>query len=330
MIHLQNPTPNWTEALTRLPDGAVIKAIDNVQVFREVKAYNPKLRTFLRHWYDPQQQFIADYEANKQKARDFFRTFIDGTFMQYAQYVDYIGEWNEYIASSHTAAETEVRVRWARAAADVWLKEYRTKPELEHIRLALCATAVGNDIPRRFAELALAYDCLIDYHAYSKYVNKQRDPGDFQYHSGRYDKMEKDWGLKVDWIFGEAGPYEGPVTGWRSSPCQDGDRDLYVDSMRQWIRDMRGTAAYQEGRIKGFCLFTTGSPSSQWKSYETSQPELNTLADMLRQEWTQSEPPPPPPPDPDERIKQAIDLLAEAEELTEQARQLLEQLIIHN
>lgn len=67
--------------------------------------------------------------------------------------------------------------------------------------------------------------------------------------------------------------------------------------MRIWIRDVAQTPAYQEGRIKGFALFTTGG-GARWAGFETSQPELNELADMIRIEWHPGTAPPPPPPPP--------------------------------
>jgi hypothetical protein len=59
------------------------------------------------------------------------------------------------------------------------------------------------------------------------------------------------------------------------------------------------THAYQSGRIVGFALFTTnGNADQSWKSFETAQPELNDLADMIAVEWQPGEPEPPPEPPP--------------------------------
>jgi hypothetical protein len=53
---------------------------------------------------------------------------------------------------------------------------------------------------------------------------------------------------------------------------------------------MSQTSAYQEGRVLGFNLFTTGG-TSEWKYYETQQPELGYLANMINQEWNPGEKP---------------------------------------
>ena len=106
--------------------------------------------------------------------------------------------------------------------------------------------------------------------------------------------MESVYNTKVDWIFTEAGPFESAITGWRSPICLDHDRAAYINAVRIWIQDVQQTPAYQEGRIKGFALFTTGG-GSQWEGFETAQPELNELADMINVEWKPGTAPPPPP-----------------------------------
>jgi len=311
MIHLQRTVPGWLEAVSLLPDKSCVKAVDQVQAFEQVKAINPNLATCLRHFYDRGQIFGGTYAENKQKARDFFATFIDGTFMEYAKYVDYIEEWNEYLANSQTPEEVADRVRWATACADVWDSEYRVQPELEHIRLVLCNTAVGNWIDRDFAIVASNYDAVIGYHPYTLWQNGVRwgedefdtevwDTQDWYYLSGLWDTMEHDWGIKVDWLFTEAGPFESAVDGWRSSNCLGGDRDKYVNAVRDWIYDVRLTPAYKEGRVKGFNLFTTGRASDTWKHFWTEQPELNMLAEMVAHEWFTPEPPIEPPVEPPE------------------------------
>ena len=66
--------------------------------------------------------------------------------------------------------------------------------------------------------------------------------------------------------------------------------------MREWIRDVQKTAAYRDGRTVGpVALFTSGRQGSVWQSYWTEQPELNALADMVKQEWKPGTATPPPP-----------------------------------
>ena len=285
MLHLQRTVPDWTRCLSLLPAGSLVKAVDNGQLFREAKGINPGVVTCLRHHYDSGQIFGGSWDQNLTRAREFFASFVDGTFRtDIAPWCNYIEGFNEYLANSQNAQEIADRVLWARAAAQVWKYEYRPHAEYSHIRLVIANAAIGNDIPRAFFEIARDYDCVLGYHPYTHWTNKQRDPGDWQYLSGRWVSMEQAAGIKVDWLFTEAGPYEAAENGWRSNTCLGFDRALYVDSVRQWIRDVQQTAAYKEGRTKGFALFTTGRAGATWTSFWTEQPELDQLAAMVKQE----------------------------------------------
>jgi murein DD-endopeptidase MepM/ murein hydrolase activator NlpD len=316
LIHLQATLPGWLDPVRKAPDYSLVKTVDQGQVFREVKGINPKIYTCLRHWYDGRQVFGGTFEENKERARIFFDTFIDGTFInEIAEHCDFVEEWNEYIASSDTPAETAERVTWARAAAEVWRDEYRTIPGLSHIRLVLCNAAIGNWIHRDFADVAHFYDCAMGYHPYTAWGwdNKPKvrwgedapldmgvlDTLDWVYLSGLWDSMELDWGIDLDWVFTEAGPFEGCTDGWRSPTCLDGDLDLYVASVRDWLRDVQTTPAYAEGRIKGFGIFTMDTPDDeQFASYQTGVYELDHLVDMLAVEWKPGQPVVPPDPEP--------------------------------
>jgi murein DD-endopeptidase MepM/ murein hydrolase activator NlpD len=297
MIHLQVPVPGWLEAVERLPDRSLVKVVDQGQVFREVKNINPSIYTCLRHIYDVGQVFGGDLTDNKARARVFFDSFIDQTFLiDIAPYCDFVEEWNEYLANSQSPTELNHRVTWAQAAAEVWQNEYRVRPEFAHIRLVLCNTAVGNWIPKPFFSIADSYDCLIGYHPYSHWKDSIRSSFDWDSLSGYWNQMEISHGVKPDWIFTEAGPFESAVTGWRSPECLNSSIPLYVTSVEQWIRDVKPTNAYKEDRIYGFALFTTGRTGSIWKGFWTEQPELNQLAEMIAEEWTQSPSPPSDPP----------------------------------
>lgn len=312
MIHLQQSVSNWLEAVTRLPAGSLVKSV-TVQQLAEAKAANSGIRTFLRYVNDGLQQVNPDdtEAVRENRARAWFNAHIDGTFLDgvtagipHWQATDIVGWWNEYYAGSQTAEEKALWWKQERTAARVWRDEYRNGPQaakLGHIRLALPAAAVGNDIPLQSAQTAVQYDCVLDYHAYDKYFDGGvRDPLSWQYHCGRWQGMDiqfRNAGYTCQWLFGEAGPYGSAVTGWRHETIFGGDVGRYVEAVRTWIREIKLTHAYQTGRVLGFALFTTGG-GTLWEWFETRQPELNALADMLRQEWTQQPPPDPPPPDP--------------------------------
>lgn len=311
-IHLQQPVTGWLEAVEKLPAGGLVKSV-TVQQLAEARAHHAGVFTFLRYVNDAMQQVNPDdtEETRVNRARAWFNAFVDGTFLNgstagipHWRATDYIGWWNEFYADSQSPAEKELWWKQERTAARVWLDEYRRGPQaakLGHIRLAICATAVGNDIPWQSAETATLYDCILDYHAYDKYFDGgQRDPLSWQYHCGRWNTMDAQFraaGYTCKWLFGEAGPYGSAVTGWRHETIFGGDVARYVAAVRTWLREVKTTNAYQTGRVLGFALFTTGG-GTLWEWFETRQPELNALADMLKQEWTAVTPPPDPEPPP--------------------------------
>lgn len=312
MFHFQNTVTGWIEALQRLPDGALVKAVDRADILKTAKQNKPGCATLLRHWYDQAQHYDnAPYSVKLQRARDFFNSFLDGTFyQQYAPYVDIIAGWNEVWAESQTAQEKADRVEQERAMIEVFKAEHA--PRLPaHVRYAMASSAVGNSQPREMYQLAVQEDCYIQDHPYTHWKNGVRSGGDWQNLSGLWNRKEQEYGVKPRYVFDEGGPFESAVDGWKSSACLGGSIEAYVNAVRTWIRDVQQTAAYREGRIIGpVAIFTTGSSGGQWATYETRQPELNALADMVAQEWKPGTSPPTPP---NSGLEQA--LRAKADEL---------------
>lgn len=219
-FHFQAPVNDWPRAAARLPAGTNIKAVDNAGILREAKAHNRRLRTILRHWYDHGQIFGGSYDQNKGRAREFFHSFIDGTFFRdkFYETTDLIEEFNEYLANSQNDAERADRVRWATAAADVWLNEFRRRDaRLAHIRLVLANAAIGNDIPLGIAQAAVQFDAVLGYHNYIPVHQGQILPDaapyhEHRYYSGRWMHMDAAYRLasldtrKLYWLFTEFGP----------------------------------------------------------------------------------------------------------------------------
>lgn len=308
MLHVREPTPDWLRCVPMLPTGALVKAV-SVQWLSEAKAAKFNINTALRYVNDGLQDVNPDDTdaIREARARDWFNRFIDGTFLNgstagipHWQATNFVSWWNEYYADSQSPQDKELWWRQERVAARIWRDEYRNGPnaaKLGHIRLAICATAVGNNIPVQSAQTAVQYDCVLDYHPYSKYLSlNQRDPLDWQYHSGRWVTMDNQFraaGYTVRWLFGEAGPYESAATGWRHDRVLDGNVQAYAEWLRWWIQQIKTTHTYQTNRIYGFALFTTGG-GSQWQWFETRQPELDALAGILASEWNSNPPPPNP------------------------------------
>jgi len=300
MDHIQKPTPNWKNHLPLLVTGC-IKAVDQGSCLVEAKQTDPNLKTLLRHWADNLQHYDGNIDLNVwlDRARHWFATHVDGTFLQhYSPYIDGVSWHNEIWANSQNDHERLERIVGTKAAIQVWNQEYRSQARLAHIKLVVGEAAVGNWIPREVIEMAIKNDCLVGYHPYSAYgwdnMPLQRWPHDWENLSGLWDVMEYDYGLKPTWVFTEAGPFSGPVTGWKSGDVCGGDLNLYVEAMRAWIYDVQLTPAYKEGRIWGFNIFTTGG-GDQWKTFETTARELDALAQMYHEVWHPGTAPPPPP-----------------------------------
>ena len=94
-----------------------------------------------------------------------FANFIDDTFRREAKHVNFVNGYNETFANSQSVAEKARWIALHTAMAKVW-SEYRQEPELSHIRLIMCETAIGNDIPWQVAQAAVQYDAVLGYHPY--------------------------------------------------------------------------------------------------------------------------------------------------------------------
>ena len=297
MFHFQDTVNNWPDALTRCPDKVLVKAVDRADILRTAKQVKPGCITLLRHWYDQGQHYDnAPYSVKLDRARNFFNSFLDGTFYeQYAPYVDIIAGWNEVWAESQTAQERVDRIEQERAMIQIFKAEHA--PRLPaHVRYAMASSAVGNRQPIEMYQLAVSEGVYIQDHPYTHWVNGVRSTGDWQNLSGLWNRKEIEYGVKPRYVFDEGGPFESAVDGWRSSKCLGGDIGRYVNAVRTWIQDVQQTSAYKEGRIIGpVALFTTGIPGGAFASYHTGQPELNALADMIRAEWKPGTVVTPPP-----------------------------------
>ncbi len=321
-FHLQKPVDGWLDACIRLPAGTPNKFVDNVQALAEIKSIRHDLRTILRHHYDDRQLFGGDYEHRKEVAREFFKTFIDGTFDNYANKINFVEEWNEYNAESHTPEEIYDRVLHATACADVWYNEYRNQSKYAHIQLILSNCAVGNDIPVGIAKAAADYAAVLGYHPYIHYVTQSGDqdwidecielgldpstfvypmidPLDWKYHSGRWVGMDRNFkakGYTVRWIFTEGGNYISATGGWRDPNVCNGNVECYVNSQRYWLDKTVAWNKENNNRALGVTLFNSGDNDGVWKQFENTAHEMHAFADMLENYQPPVIDPPDPPP----------------------------------
>ena len=317
-MHFQDSVPNWPDALVRMPDRHLFKAVANPGLITEAvrkwteAGRDPRLLlTDYRHYdlYLPH----GDWESVKAQWRAMFFRFVNRTYLeQHAANVKMVEENNEYFTtdSIQNPGELAAYLLSVRAAVAVWNGEFRGRvvhsPDggvgtiPPDCRLVIANSFVANDIPREYFQLALSDDCVLAYHAYSKYENGERWPDDWPNHSGRWERMEQQFGLKPIWAFTETGPYFDSGAGWRDPKCLGNDENKLVVAMRQFYTDLAATAAYREGRLLGAAWFTC--VASGWRGYYLETPQLTLIADEARAMWRPGVLDPPAPPAPLQEI----------------------------
>jgi hypothetical protein len=319
--------------------------MDNVQMLAEAKAHNPGVKTILRHWYDKGQQPANTDGENEQLARIFFDSFIDGTFTDgetagnnHAASVDFVEGWNEYFGNTQSVEEKTRFISWARAAAKVWATEYKTRAGLEHIRLILANTAIGNDIPLEVARASIEHDAVLGYHCYWPTRYNKVPPEEWSWYSGRWTRLDaayREHGYRVTWAFTEAGAIGyhgdwpsiglGPLDGWKKDDVHGRDIDEYLGSIARWMNLWHSWNKEHDGRALPPVLFTSGG-TDEWRHFEVQQPHMDAIADFVKN-WIPIEPtpepppvePPPtePPPEPDPDVVEVVTILPKGATLTQ-------------
>jgi len=318
-MHFQTGITNMQTPIGALPNRSLVKAVQDPSLLQVAydtwKAKGRDLsKLYLNHRHpDFELNFSTDFNAMKEMWRRNFFRFVDGTYLaKYAPIVTSVEEANEY---TDTRMVTDSALRLprlvsAQAAVWVWNNEFRGKevhsPDggvgtiRADCRLVLCNSPVGNDVPRQWYELAVAEDAILGVHPYTHWANKQRDPGDFRYHSGRWNYNEQAYGVKPVYMFTECGPYNGSTDGgWRHSTCLGGDEALLAQAMKLWFQDLMGTSAYAEGRMLGAGAWFTSSNQGDWQYYKLWDTQLSSIVHSLNDlGWNPGTyTPPPPPPD---------------------------------
>ena len=292
-FHVQDSPNDYLEAVKELAPNSIVKFTSGWERAIEVKAKNPHVKVAVRHVVE-QPMPTSNYE---QAAREYFRGMVD-TKASLWKSVDYIQGWNEFYAESQEWEEKKHWVATDIAFAKVWYDEYR--PIFPHIRYVTSEAAVGNSIPWQVAEGAVKYDAAIGYHPYLPVLNKNISPAnEWLYYSGRWtvmDNLYRGMGFFVDWFFGEMGPYQSAITGWRHKVVLNRDMKIYKEMLRYWIDRTRGTVAYKQGRVLGGVLFTCGAPGAgaNWSWFDHNTAEMKEIAIYVR--GVMEEQPPVVPP----------------------------------
>lgn len=303
-MYLLTPIDGWPQVLEHAPDGFLVKAHD-ARLLREAKlawialGRDPaQLVTVYRH-YDVFTAPEGDWPSAVMHWQRMFARWVDATYLkEYALYVDVVSESNEYTAEStfKSPVETAKAMQNMRAAAYVWNTFYRGRAV--HLangasgfipartRLALLAGPVANRFPVEVMRLAIDEDCVLDYHAYSLWIDGQRYERDFAEHSGLWNTLEDEYNLYgVTWLFGECGPYRTTEFGWRHVSVCDGRVELLLRAMGQWASDVVRTRAFREGRVLGTGAWFASGNEPQWEYYQLRTPELIAVADTINTLW---------------------------------------------
>ena len=302
--HQQFSTTGWNITANTLANGGfghgkVVKILFGVE--RALEIHNGKV--FYR-WVGVQP---LPWDKFEEHAERWIRQFVDESFLKVAHAVDFINGYNETLANSQSKEE---RLRWIAlhtAMAKVWKERFRdVEPRLQHIKIVLCETAVGNDIPIEIAAASVKYDALLGYHPYiacdtmgpvvpdNEWSGISRppyvSPHDWRWYSGRWNWMDMAYskeGVNVTWAFGEMGPvwdashnwsgHLDPIGGWKN--CLSGSITRYQAVMKYWLDNATKTNAYHDGRIEGAVLFTSGAPGNegQWATFDLRDKDLNDI-----------------------------------------------------
>jgi hypothetical protein len=299
MYHLQQAEPGWTDSLPHCPDYTLIKAFDPglladgyghwTAAGRDPARLVRLLRHFDDHWYPRFEADPQNWDWHVALWRRNFATVIDKTFLDhYAPVVQYLETLNEHTDTRMVAdkALLSQHLLTEQAAVWVWNHDYRTRSDLAHIRPVIVNSPEGNDIPVEFYQLAVAEDAVLGCHPYQITVGGQAPPGEFHDVSGRWNTNELQYGLYPDYAFTESGPLGGPHSdGWREGTVCAGNTAQLVERLRVWVRQVKQTAAYRQGRIIGTpAVFTTGH--LRWETFQLSAAQLNALAAMFAAEWS--------------------------------------------
>ena len=169
-FHFQESPQGWPLSVAKLPSNAAVKFVFAAERARESKGVNSKVKTWYR-WLGHQPLPHDNFE---QHCRNWLNQFIDETFIRNnAEHINYIQEYNETLANSQDAAEKARWIELHSTMARLWHDEYRYlilkdgSMPLAHIRMILCETAIGNDIPWEIAKAAQRYNALLGWHPYT-------------------------------------------------------------------------------------------------------------------------------------------------------------------
>lgn len=288
---IQTNSPDIVEFIRRAKP-AVVKAVGGTHWLSEVKEVSPETVTIGRLMgYDDEGNMTGDPEK---AAQDFVVHYLEEYLLNPG--VDYWEGWNEPLPTS--------RMAWyARFEAE------RTRLMAEHgLRVAVGGFATGTPEWDEFAEflpaieVALAHDGILALHEYAAptldYRVGEALPGHPAYpergvltlrYRWWYEDFLKPRGLAIPLVISEGGidgqvqqDLAPPGLGWRDFTDYWAQQGLGKGGSQAYIQQL----AWYDGQLQqddyviGMAIFTAGSPSGQWLSFDITD-ILRSLANYV-------------------------------------------------
>lgn len=316
-FHFQGPVNDWPTYLAS-SQMRLVKFVTNFEMLERARAERPGIYCLIRQHISHQDQYLQN--PNKDAAADaYILTYRDSAV---ALQPDGHMSLNE-IYCSNDRPHNANSVAFDRA----FLR--RARVHLPNSDPHVFSAAIGNpnfdefDLLIPLAEDSMEHGGVWDYRPYwparigKDWLNDPHIQKNLHMRWNQIDQYLVARGLRVRWCFGEAGPiayggdnpYElspGVLNGWRHPDVYGGDIDRLLQDMEGFDYLLSQTLAYQEGRILGYCMFT--SHLNDWQWFRIEGEAMRRIAEYT----TQSPPPPaPPPPSPVDywRVAPDIDFL---------------------
>jgi len=293
---------------------AVFKAVNDLELLRQVKQVSPETKTIYRKHVSNQAPYYRDMMAEAEGfgdtgllnkllslfhlynsasllaepesgAKRFF-DFVHPELVEYSDVVDYCEGINEEVGTGCRDKNLKV-VRFETEFAKLLGESGLAKPCVLNV-------AVGNPghdevedlVPA--ARMAYQYDGVVGYHSYWPTNREQswliNEGQHFAWRWIEWAKVFAQHDVYPLFALTEGGPIGGNLpynlnagAGWRHSSCLNGNWEMHKDQLRTFIAKAEGWNATHGNRLLGLCLFTVGR-GMNWEWFEYWQEQLNDLA----------------------------------------------------
>jgi hypothetical protein len=303
-FHFQGPVDNWPGYLAT-SQMRLAKFVTNFEMATKARQARPGIYCLIRQHCDHQGQYLENPNKD-QAADDYILTYQDSAVALQPEGHMSLNE----IYVSNDRAHNANSVAFDRA----FLR--RSRIHLPNSDPHVFSAPIGNpgfdefDLLVPLAEDTIEYGGVWDYRTYwpaRRGKDWLNDPEVQYYLHMRWNQIDQylvERGLRVRWCFGEAGPIAyagddpynllpGVTNGWRHPDVYGGDVDRLLEDLSDFDGILRQTQAYREGRILGYCMFT--SNLHDWPWFRIDGEAMRRIAVYTAESPPPPEPPPPPP-----------------------------------